>query len=282
MNARLLTGARQSVSEPAPAANGLAGLAEQAGFAQPAGPETTGATPARPVAALEPTAARAPAGANARSLSASRLDVMNVTAAKHLAAFEVDRAEATVTAILAIDPDHFDAVVNLGRIHLLRDRFDQALVAFRRARALEPGSVAARLGEAEALLGLRRAREALAIVDASLQTHPGEIAAWDLKARAHGILGEVDRIAGDCAELAWKSGYAFAGKWCEALAYKDAGMEAKARSAFESALAAGTAPFVRHRQLYLKFRGHYDGEIDGRVGPATDLALAGCAADPNC
>ena len=235
-----------------------------------------------PTITIERTAVRPFAEGSPGALAVSRLDGLNVTVAKLIAALEVDKAEEIVGDILARDRAHFGALLNRGRIHLLRDRFADAGDDFARAREIKPQSLAAALGESEALLGQRRGAEALKIIEAAIAANPGEAAAYDLRARAHAMTGQSDLIAVDCAELSWKTGLAFAGKWCEAMAYKDAGRTRDSEAAFRAALDGGSEDFVRHRQRYLKFRGHYSGEIDGEVGPATNLALAGCAADPNC
>jgi hypothetical protein len=235
-----------------------------------------------PTITIERTAVRPFAEGSPGALAVSRLDGLNVTVAKLIAALEVDKAEEIVGDILARDRAHFGALLNRGRIHLLRDRFADAGDDFARAREIKPQSLAAALGESEALLGQRRGAEALKIIEAAIAANPGEAAAYDLRARAHAMTGQSDLIAVDCAELSWKTGLAFAGKWCEAMAYKDAGRIGDSEAAFRAALDGGSEDFVRHRQRYLKFRGHYSGAIDGEVGPATNLALAACAADPNC
>jgi len=236
----------------------------------------------KPTITIERSAVRPFASGSAGALAVSRLDALNVQAAKLISAYEIDKAAEIVEDILSRDPAHFGALLNRGRIGLLRDSFEAAHADFARARQVKPQSVAAALGESEALLGQRRGADALKIVEAAIAANPGEVAAYDLRARAHAQTGQGDQISVDCGELSWKLGLSYVGKWCEAMAYKDAGRTEDATAAFRAALEGASEEFVRHRQRYLKFRGHYPGDIDGQAGPATHTALAACAADARC
>jgi tetratricopeptide (TPR) repeat protein len=236
----------------------------------------------KPTITIERSAVRPFASGSAGALAVSRFDALNVQAAKLISAYEIDKATEIVEDILSRDPTHFGALLNRGRIGLLRDSFEAAHADFARARQVKPQSVAAALGESEALLGQRRGADALKIIEAAIAANPGEVAAFDLRARAHAQTGQGDQISVDCGELSWKLGLSYVGKWCEAMAYKEAGRTEDATAAFRAALDGASEEFVRHRQRYLKFRGHYPGEVDGQAGPATNAALAACAGDARC
>lgn len=235
-----------------------------------------------PTITIERTSVRPFAPGSPRAIASTRFDSMNLAAARHIATYDIEPAERIVDDILSRDPAHFGALLSRGRIHLLRDEFAAAEKDFVDARAVKPNSFAAALGEVEALLGERRGQEALDKVEAAIAANPGEPAALDLRARAHAMTGAVDMITVDCAELSWKLGVSYVGKWCEAMAYKDAGRTEDAVEAFRTAIADANEEFISHRQRYLHFRGLYDGEIDGEAGPATTRALVACASDPNC
>src|SRR6266576_6657428 len=96
------------------------------------------------------------------------------TAAQIKDAFEFHRrgrhveAEKICRAVLAGEPDHFEAAHLLGVALLWREEFDAAEKALRRAVAINPASADAHLNLGAALRSLLRFEEALASFETAI------------------------------------------------------------------------------------------------------------------
>ncbi len=113
-------------------------------------------------------------------------------AAAHYAAGEYDAAATCAAAIVARDPNHFDALHLLGVLCLGRDLLADAACYFERAARLNAGVAQLNLNRANAWLALKQPARVEAISRAMLSTQPGNADALNNLGTA---LGQLDRDA---------------------------------------------------------------------------------------
>lgn len=87
---------------------------------------------------------------------------------------EVDKAISSLSRLIALDPDDYDAYMRRGAIHLLLGDAEPALADFDKAIALHPGEYLMYLNRAYAHLALRHWPEAEADANTALDVLPAE------------------------------------------------------------------------------------------------------------
>ena len=119
-------------------------------------------------------------------------DLLNIQAL--LAANRDDHVQAERLMLRAINlaPRRVDLYENLGTLYMNRRVSDAAEDAFRKALALAPYSVKSRMGLAEALCRLGRAREALIILNELHANQPGNVEVLLLLFLAHEQLDDYE------------------------------------------------------------------------------------------
>lgn len=98
-------------------------------------------------------------------------------------------ARATLEAVLRRNPKHPAALLGMARVLRFEGTGDAAEQA-RRALAVNPNFVAARVTLGELLLERESPSEALAQADSALAVNPASLAAWTLKAGARFLAGD--------------------------------------------------------------------------------------------
>ena len=99
-------------------------------------------------------------------------------------------AEAAYRRVLALDPDHADAYLNLGAMLCEAKRCKEAVALYDEALRRKPGEALLHFNRAVALEDQGRAMEALAAYNASLQLAPDLADAHYNAARLHEQLGD--------------------------------------------------------------------------------------------
>ena len=103
------------------------------------------------------------------------------------------------------------AYITQGSRHWLRKEYDEALAAFDKALALDPGNVHAWNNKGSTLNSLKRYDEALAALDKAVELDPDYTAAWDTKGSAlNGLERSDEALAAYDKALALNPDYAAA------------------------------------------------------------------------
>jgi tetratricopeptide (TPR) repeat protein len=143
------------------------------------------------VAGANPAGAPREAGERATpGASHASVDVRAARARELLRAGHYEAAEAAYRDALAIAPDHPGLLHNLGALALRRGDAAIALQCFERCRRRQPGSSAAHVDVARALLALRRSNDAVAAARHAATIEPGSATAFN-------VLGLALEAAGD-------------------------------------------------------------------------------------
>lgn len=95
-------------------------------------------------------------------------------ARKLIADGRLGEAERTIRSLIAADPNDAGAVEAMGDLALARGAFDAAAEFFDIAATLDPQRVSARISLGVAHYRLGRAREALTVLQAVIDEHPGQ------------------------------------------------------------------------------------------------------------
>ncbi len=106
---------------------------------------------------------------------------------------DLSQALAGYDAILAIDPDYFDALHLKGVIAAQQGRNDEAVALMRRALGVKPDHAGAHGNLANLLLRLGRVEEALASLDALAALRPDHAETQGARAAALHMLGRLDQ-----------------------------------------------------------------------------------------
>ncbi len=114
---------------------------------------------------------------------------------------DLHEAQRWLQAILAAKPDHFDTLHLLAVVTAQQGRAEEALAAFARALAVDPGSAKARANRASVLRSLGRTADALADCDRALVLDPDFAAAHRNRAAILKDVGRLDDALATC-ELA--------------------------------------------------------------------------------
>lgn len=88
--------------------------------------------------------AQSPAGEKHEALRdrSSRAEIEQVfaTAVEHHQRQQFEQAQAAYQTVLALDPEHIDALINLGSLYRRMNRLDDAITTYRRALTIQPHS----------------------------------------------------------------------------------------------------------------------------------------------
>jgi len=103
------------------------------------------------------------------------------------------QAQTELNEELKVDPTSAQAEYEMGEVYRKHAQLEPAVTAFRRALALDPAAVPARLGLAKALRQLERPREALEALEPARDSAPDDPA-------VHFLLAQIYRDLGRTAE----------------------------------------------------------------------------------
>ena len=128
----------------------------------------------------------------------------------------MDDADGLYRQILAVSPEHFDALHMLGVLQAQRLNFPDAIDLIGRALALRPNEAAAHSNLGNALRGSRRPEEAVASYDRALQIDPAHAdalrnrahALWDLRRPEEAVAAyeAASRVLTDNPDLLYRQG----------------------------------------------------------------------------
>jgi len=136
-----------------------------------------------------PALAHAPAHSTAHAASTDDIDAV-FNRGEALEATDRKAAEAAYRKVLALDPDHADAYLNLGALLCEAKRCKEAVALYDEALRRKPGEALLHFNRAVALEDQGRSVEALAAYNASLQLAPDLADAHYNAARLHEQLGD--------------------------------------------------------------------------------------------
>ena len=135
---------------------------------------------------LQRTAAPAPAQPQAPAASIDAAFSLG----EALESTDREAAEAAYRKVLALDPEHADAYLNLGALLCEAKRYKEAVVLYDEALRRKPGEALLHFNRAVALEDQGRPMEALAAYNVSLQLAPDLADAHYNAARLHEQLGD--------------------------------------------------------------------------------------------
>jgi tetratricopeptide (TPR) repeat protein len=135
---------------------------------------------------LQRTAAPAPAQPQAPAASIDAAFSLG----EALESTDREAAEAAYRKVLALDPEHADAYLNLGALLCEAKRYKEAVVLYDEALRRKPGEALLHFNRAVALEDQGRPMEALAAYNTSLQLAPDLADAHYNAARLHEQLGD--------------------------------------------------------------------------------------------
>jgi tetratricopeptide (TPR) repeat protein len=124
-------------------------------------------------------------------------DVLYELAEMTLESGKVARAAARFAQILELDPDHIESHYALGRIWLLRDQPEAAIRCFENVRSItdDPDLPGFESKVGEALLRVGRYKEALEILEESVERYPDDLNSLILLGNGLALLDKSDRAA---------------------------------------------------------------------------------------
>jgi tetratricopeptide (TPR) repeat protein len=186
----------------------------------------------------------------------------------------LDDAERGYREVLALEPEHAQALHLLGVLHFQHGRMDEADAAMSRSIELAPSALAL-ANHASVLVSLGRRDDALARLDAALGINPAHLRALLLRG---GVLGELGRH--DEAVVAYDRLLEFAPTLVDALCRRAGALRAlqryeEALASCERALTVDGKAFDAHRQ-----RGHVLRDM-GRLDDALESYAHALAVMPN-
>lgn len=123
---------------------------------------------------------------------AACVDALNLLSLARKRRGDVRAARILMEQALGIDPRRADIHANLANLHSALKQSDEAEKHYRRALDIDARFRSARLGLARLLLGLGRAGEAVAEMDALTRVNPADAEAWNVAGSAYRQQGRTD------------------------------------------------------------------------------------------
>jgi len=219
-------------------------------------------------------------GAGAASSSADAGEVSRID--ELIQSFAIKKAEDSIAPLLASAPGEPAYLMLSGRTALAKSSNLQALATFDKVLAADPGNADAKTARGRALANLGRATEAQAIAAEVLAQNANHLGALWLSVQAQSAMGALDAAIEICGRLEGAGALAGSAEWCRGVANKRARRPLQAETIFISALQSGSRDFVAARQLYFRFKGYFNGAVDGFSSDALLAAATRCTAVRDC
>ncbi|VAW16430.1 hypothetical protein MNBD_ALPHA09-221 [hydrothermal vent metagenome] len=249
--------------------------AELAGQPQP--PTARGESVMAPSGPAPGAANRADAQVNSAEIA--RIDDL-------ILSFAIQKADAAIAPLLAATPQAPPVLMLSGRTALAKSANFEALTVFDKVLAAGPADaktvIEAKIGRGRALVNLGRATEAQAIAAEVLAASPDHLGAMWLSVEAQGATGALEAAMEICGRIEAAGAEPGSAEWCRGVASKRARRPLQAESIFINALQSGSRDFVSTRQLYFRFKGYFDGAIDGFSSDDLINAATRCTAVRDC
>ena len=196
--------------------------------------------------------------------------------------YAIEKADAAIAPLLASAPREPSVLMLSGRTALVKSANLEALATFDRVLAVEPANADAKIGRGRALVNLGRATEAQAIAAEVLGANPNHLGALWLSVEARAATGALEEALELCGRLEAAGAAPGSAEWCRGVANKRARRPLQAEPIFINALQSGSRDFVSLRQLYFRFKGYFNGDIDGYSSDDLIDAATRCAAVRDC